>query len=56
MPGVYQASRHGPTPGPAPGECVKAAAAEAKISERNLIAACDRLEVRTQRGQWWLPG
>jgi hypothetical protein len=29
--------------GPAPGECVKAAAADAKVSERFLIAAADRL-------------
>jgi hypothetical protein len=42
--------------GPAPGECVKAAATEADISERNLIAAAERLDVRSQRGQWWLPG
>jgi hypothetical protein len=42
--------------GPAPGECVIAAAAEADISERNLIAAADELGVRTQRGVWWLPG
>jgi hypothetical protein len=42
--------------GPAPGECVKAAATEADISERNLIAAAERLGVRSQRGQWWLPG
>jgi hypothetical protein len=41
--------------GPAPGECVKAAAAEAKVSERFLIAAAERLGVRTQRGQRWLP-
>jgi hypothetical protein len=42
--------------GPALGECVKAAAAAAKVSERFLIAAADALGVRTQRGQWWLPG
>jgi hypothetical protein len=42
--------------GPAPGECVKAAAAEAKVSERFLIAAAERLGVRSRRGQWWLPG
>jgi hypothetical protein len=41
--------------GPAPGECVKAAAAQAKVSERFLIAAAERLGVRTQRGRWWLP-
>jgi hypothetical protein len=32
------------------------AAEAAKISERTLIAAAERLDVRTQRGQWWLPG
>jgi hypothetical protein len=41
--------------GPAPGESVKAAAAEANVSERTLIAAAERLGVRTQRGNWWLP-
>jgi hypothetical protein len=39
------------------GELIKRDAAEyAKISERTLIAAAERLGVRTQRGQWWLPG
>jgi hypothetical protein len=42
--------------GLAPGECVKTAAAEAKVSEHNLIAAAERLGVRSQRGQWWPPG
>jgi hypothetical protein len=36
---------------------VQEAAAEAvKIRERSLIAAAESLGVRTQRGQWWLPG
>jgi hypothetical protein len=35
---------------------VIAAAAEADVSERTLIAAAERLGVRCQRGQWWLPG
>jgi hypothetical protein len=43
--------------GPRYGELVKRDAAEyAKISERTLIAAAERLGVRTQRGNWWLPG
>jgi hypothetical protein len=38
------------------GELVKRDAAEyAKISERTLIAAAERLGVRSQRGQWWIP-
>jgi hypothetical protein len=28
----------------------------AAIPERSLIAAADELDVRAQRGQWWLPG
>jgi hypothetical protein len=36
--------------GPAPGECVKPAAAEAKVSERFLIAAAERLGVRSHAG------
>jgi hypothetical protein len=28
---------------------------KADISERYLIAAAERLGVRTHRGQWWLP-
>jgi hypothetical protein len=36
---------------------VKRNAAEyGKISERTLIAAAERLGVRSQLGQWWLPG
>jgi hypothetical protein len=27
-----------------------------RIPERTLMAATDALGVRTQRGQWWLPG
>jgi hypothetical protein len=42
--------------GPKPGTLVDAAAKEAEIPERSLLAATDGLEVRTQRGQWWLPG
>ena len=42
--------------GPRYGELVKRDAAEyAKISERTLIAAAERLGVRSQRGRWWLP-
>jgi hypothetical protein len=38
------------------GELVKRDAAEyTKISERTLHAAAERLGVRSQRGQWWLP-
>jgi len=42
--------------GPKPGELVEAAAEAAAIPERSLIRAADVLNVRTQRGQWWLPG
>jgi hypothetical protein len=42
--------------GPAPGEQVIVAAAEADVSKRTLIAAAERLGVRCRRGQWWLPG
>jgi hypothetical protein len=42
--------------GPKPGTLVEAAAKEAEIPERSLLAATDGLEVCTQRGQWWLPG
>lgn len=42
--------------GPKPGAKIEAAAQAAEISERALIAAADVLGVRTQRGQWWLPG
>jgi hypothetical protein len=27
----------------------------AEIPKRSLLAATDALDVRTQRGQWWLP-
>jgi hypothetical protein len=43
------------TNGPWPKSSVRAAEA-AEIPERSLIAAADDLGVRTQRGQWWLPG
>jgi hypothetical protein len=39
--------------GPKPGALIEAAA---EISERALVAAADVLGVRTQKGQWWLPG
>jgi hypothetical protein len=42
--------------GPKPGVLVEAAAEAADISKRTLISAADALGVRTQRGQWWLPG
>jgi hypothetical protein len=42
--------------GPRPGAQVEAAAEAAEIPERSLLAATDALGVRTQRGQWWLPG
>ena len=35
---------------------VRRACEAADISERTLIVAADALGVRTQRGQWWLPG
>jgi len=42
--------------GPHYSELVKRDAAEyAKISERTLIAAAERLGVRSQHGQWWIP-
>jgi hypothetical protein len=34
----------------------RAAATSADVSERTLIAAAERLGVRSQRGQWWLAG
>jgi hypothetical protein len=47
---------HGPLAnGPKPGRAVQIAAAEQGLA-RMLIAAADDLGVRTQRGQWWLPG
>jgi hypothetical protein len=49
---VREQLRHGPKPG----STVMVAAHLADISERSLIAATDALGVRTQRGQWWLPG
>lgn len=42
--------------GPRPGSQLEAAAQAAEIPESALIAAADALGVRTQRGQWWLPG
>jgi len=42
--------------GPKPGAQVEAAAAAAGLAKRSLLAATDALGVRTQRGQWWLPG
>jgi hypothetical protein len=42
--------------GPKPGAEIEAAAQEAAIPERSLLAATDALGVRTQCGQWWLPG
>ena len=43
--------------GPRHGELVKRDAAEAaKISERTLIAAAERLGLCCRQGQWWLPG
>jgi hypothetical protein len=38
------------------GESIKAAAAAAKVSERTLIAAAERLNVRCWKGMWFLPG
>jgi hypothetical protein len=42
--------------GPKPGALVEAAAQAAEIPKRELLTACDGLDVRTRRGQWWLPG
>jgi hypothetical protein len=42
--------------GPRPGTEIEAAAQAAEIPKRELLAACDGLDVRSQRGQWWLPG
>jgi hypothetical protein len=42
--------------GPTRGELIVVAAAAAEIPERSLIGAADVLGVRTQRGQWWIPG
>jgi hypothetical protein len=43
--------------GPRHGDVIKRDATKAaKISERTLIAAADRLGVRCRRGEWFLPG
>jgi hypothetical protein len=43
--------------GPKPGRAsVEAAAQAAAIPKRDLLAVTDALDVRTQRGQWWLLG
>jgi hypothetical protein len=42
--------------GPKRGAEIEAAAQKAAVPERSLLAAADALGVRTQRGQWWLPG
>jgi hypothetical protein len=42
--------------GPQPEAEIEAAAKAAEIPERLLIAAASAFKVRTQRGQWWLPG
>jgi hypothetical protein len=42
--------------GPKPAAQIEAAAEAAAIPERSLIAAASSLGVRTQRGQWWIPG
>jgi hypothetical protein len=42
--------------GPKPGAQIEAAAQAAEIPKRSLIAAASVLGVRTQEGQWWLPG
>jgi hypothetical protein len=42
--------------GPKPASLIMAAAEVAAIPERALLAAADELGVRTQHGQWWLPG
>jgi hypothetical protein len=38
------------------GAQIETAAQAAEIPEPVLIAAADALRVRTQRGQWWIPG
>jgi hypothetical protein len=38
------------------GELIEAAAEAAGIPATSLIKAADVLGVRTQKGQWWLPG
>jgi hypothetical protein len=47
--------REQPTNCPKPASQIEAAAEVAEIPERSLIAAADRLGVRCQRGQWWIP-
>jgi hypothetical protein len=42
--------------GPKSGAEIEAAAQEAAIPERSLLAATDALGVRCRRGEWWLPG
>jgi hypothetical protein len=41
--------------GPRPGTEIEAAAQAAEIPKRELLAAADTLDVRTQREQWWFP-
>ena len=47
-----RAAQHGPQPG----DQVEAAARAAEIPKRALLAATDALGVRTERGEWRLPG
>jgi hypothetical protein len=54
--GAGRLLREQPTRGPKPGTLVEAAAEKAEIPIRSLLAAAYKLDVRTQRGQWWLPG
>jgi hypothetical protein len=42
--------------GPKPGAEIEVAAKKAAIPKPALLAATDKLGVRTQCGQWWLPG
>jgi hypothetical protein len=42
--------------GPKPGAQIEALAEAQDIPPRSLMAAADALGVRTQRGQWWIPG
>jgi hypothetical protein len=42
--------------GPKPAAEIQAAAEAAAIPAHALLAAADALDVRCQRGQWWLPG
>jgi hypothetical protein len=49
---VREQLRHGPKPGAQ----IEAAAQAAAIPKSSLIAAASVLGVRTQRGQWWIPG